>query len=86
MRQTESTHQCKRRTLHEEKSVGTGDENEGLRDDCNLEVNYGMQLLVIVVDMATIGDTVEMGVELILEEVRLEDHDNKNDPTQTIRL
>jgi hypothetical protein len=39
-------------------------------------------LLVIVVDLAGWG--IQMNVELSLEKVRLEDHDNKNDPIQEL--
>lgn len=58
------------------------DENERLRDDGNLEVDDGVQLLVIVVDLAGWG--IQMNVELSLEKVRLKDHDNKNDPIQEL--
>lgn len=40
--QAECAHQRKRRTLHEEKSMRASDENERLRDDCNLEVDNGV--------------------------------------------
>ena len=32
------------------------------------------------------GQGIQMDVELGLEEVRLEDHDNKDDPIQVIRM
>ena len=51
-----------------------GDENERLRDDCNLEVDNAVQLFIIVVNLAR--RRIQVGVELVLEEVRLEDHDN----------
>jgi len=42
LRQAERAHQRKRGTLHEEKSMRASDENERLRDDCNLEVDDGV--------------------------------------------
>lgn len=42
LRQAECTHQRKRWTLHEKKSMRASDENECLRDDCNLEVDNGV--------------------------------------------
>lgn len=61
----------------------TSNENERLRDNGNLKVDDGVQLPVIVVDLARGG--IQMDVELPLEEVRLKDDDNKNDPMQAIR-
>lgn len=45
----EGTHEGERRTLHEEESVRTSDEDEGLRDDGNLEVHDHVKLGIVVV-------------------------------------
>ena len=45
----EGTHESERRALHEEETVRTRDEDEGLRDDGNLEVDDGVELRVVVV-------------------------------------
>ena len=81
--EAEGTHQRIRRTFHEEESMGASDEDERLRNNGDLEVDNCVQLFIIVVDLTRVG--VQMDVELALEEVRLEDHDNKDDPLQAIR-
>lgn len=63
--------------------MGASDEDESLRDNGNLEVDDSMQLLVIVVDL--VRGRIQVDMELPLEEVRFEDHNNKNDPAQAIR-
>ena len=74
---TESTHQGVGRSLHEEEAMRTRDEDERLRDDGNLEVDDRVQLGVVRVD----GEgRREADTELVLEEGRLLDDDNKGDP------
>jgi len=63
--------------------MGASDENECLRNDGDLKVDDGVQLLIIVVDL--VGGRIQMDMELALEEVRLEDDYNENDPTREIR-
>jgi len=63
--------------------MGASDEDERLRNNGDLEVDNCVQLFIIVVDLTRVG--IQMDVELALEEVRLEDHDNKDDPIQAIR-
>ena len=43
----ESEEQGDRCTLHEEESVGASDEDEGLGDDRNLEVNVHVQHMIV---------------------------------------
>ena len=50
----------------------------------NLEVDDGVQFLIIVVRLTRWG--IQMDVELTWEEVRLEDHNNKDNPIQAIRM
>ena len=59
----------------------TGDEDERLRDDGNLEVDDRVQLLVVRVDGEGRG---ERDAKLVLEEGRLLDDDNKGDPERGI--
>jgi len=59
------------------------DEDEHLRKDGDLEVDNGMQLLIIVFDLTRRG--IQMDIELALEEVQLEDDNNKDDSIQAIR-
>ena len=63
--------------------MGTSNEDERLRNNGDLEVDDGVQFLIIVVDLTRRG--IQMNVEFALEEVRLEDHYNKDDPIQAIR-
>ena len=80
LRQAEGTHQCIRRTLHEEERMGASNKDERLRDNGNLEVDDRVKLLVVMVNVTR--RRVEVDMELPLEEVRLKDNDNENDPTQ----
>lgn len=58
----------------------TSNENERLRDNGNLEVDDHVQLLVVMVNLAS--RRIEVDMELPLEEVRLEDNDDENNPMQ----
>ena len=82
MCQEEGTHQRIRWMFHEESSTGASDEleDERSRKDSDLEVDNGVQLLTILVDLTRRG--IQVDVELALEEVRLEDGDNKDYPIQ----
>ena len=67
-----------RRTLHEKESVRTRDEDEGLRDDGNLEVDDRMKTAVVVVrrlDRAVLEDD----TELVVEESRLDADGDEGD-------
>ena len=77
----EGTHECERRALHEEEAVRTGDEDERLRDDGDLEVDDRVQLPVVRVDGEGRG---ERDAELVLEERGLLDDDNKGDPERSL--
>ena len=79
--QAEREHESVGRTLHEEEAVRTRDEDERLRDDGNLEVDDRVQLRVVRVD----GEgRREADTELVLEEGRLLDDDDKGDPESII--
>ena len=84
LRQTERTHQCVRWTLHKEESMRASYEDQRLRNYGNLKIDDHVQLLVVMVNLTRGG--IQMDVELALEEIRLEDYDNENDPMQTIRI
>ena len=78
--EAEGTHQRIRRTLHEEEPVGASNEDKSLRDDGDLEVDDRVKLRVVVVDM--MGRRIETDMELPLEEVRLKDNDDENNPAR----
>jgi len=67
-----------RGTLKEEERVRTGDEDQGLGDDSDLEIDDHVELLVVGVDLGAWG-VLEGDVELVLEEIGLEDHDHEGD-------
>lgn len=73
---TEGTEESERRTLHEEESVRTGDEDQSLGDDGDLEVDNHVQLLIVVVDGLT-RCVSESNTELVLEESGVEDDSNE---------
>ena len=79
--QAEGEHEGVRRALHEEEAVRTGDEDERLRDDGDLEVDDRVQLPVVRVD----GEgSRKRNAELVLEEGRLLDDDDKRDPESAV--
>ena len=80
LRKAERTEQSNRRTLHEEEAVRTSDEDEGLRDDGDLEVDDGVELGVVVV--ARSGDSAarEGDAELAVEPVSANADSNESDP------
>jgi hypothetical protein len=71
---TEGAQQGEGRPLHEEKSMRTRDEDERLRDDCDLEINDHVQLRV---GCDLHGAASEADAEFILEEGRLYDDDDE---------
>lgn len=75
----ESTEQGIRGSLHEEESVRASDEDQGLRDDSNLEVHNHMKLPVVRLHRRGL----EGNVELVLEESSLLDNNNQCDATMT---
>ena len=56
----------------------TGDEDQSLRDDGDLEVDDHVELAVVVVNGAT-GVARERDTELVLEERSLDDDNDEND-------
>lgn len=66
------------RTLHEEESVRTGDEDQSLRDDSDLQVDNHVQLSVVGI-WASSWSIVESNTELVLEERCLHDDDDEDD-------
>ena len=76
LRDAEGTHESERRALHEEPAVRTRDEDEGLRDDGDLEVDDHVELAVVVVDGVA---ALEGNTELVLEERGLDDGANEGD-------
>jgi hypothetical protein len=75
----EGTEEGRRRTLHEEEAVRTGDEDECLRDDGNLEVHNHVELIVVDVLSAAGLSARERDTELVLEEGSLDDDNDKGD-------
>jgi len=63
--------------------MSASDEDKRLRNNGDLQVDDGVQLVIIVVDRTR--RVIQFDVELVLEEARLEDHDNKDNPMQAIR-
>jgi len=78
LRNAESTQESRRGALHEEESVRTSDEDEGLRDDGNLEVDNRVELIIVRVLLGTVF-AVETHAKLVLEEVSLQDDDDEDD-------
>ena len=73
LRNAEGTHEGERRTLHEEEAVRTRDEDEGLRDDGNLEVDDRVKLGVVVVLRGRVSAAGEGDAELVVEPGRADD-------------
>ena len=73
----ERTHECERRTLHEEESVRTSDEDERLGNDSDLEVRNHVQLRVVAVHARASGGR-QRDAELVLEEGGLNDNNNED--------
>ena len=74
---TESTEQCSRGTFHEEESMRTGDEDQSLGDDGNLEVDNHVDLRGVGTKL---GLAVDSNAELVLEEVGLHNDNDKGNP------
>lgn len=75
---TEGTHEGEGGAFHEEEAVRTGDEDECLGDDGDLEVDDHMDLGVVGLLGGAEGGS-ERDVELVLEEVGPEDDNNEDD-------
>lgn len=60
--------------------MGASNEDESLRDDSDLEIDDRVKLRVVVVDM--MRRRIETDMELPLEEVRLKNNDDENDPAR----
>jgi hypothetical protein len=72
----EGTEESVRRALHEEEAVRTGDEDERLRDNGNLEVDDHVNARVVHI-LSFARRSRVLDAELVLEEGRL--HDNENE-------
>lgn len=79
----ERAEQCDRGALHEEPTVRTGDEDEGLRDDGDLEVYDGVQLVVVVVVGSRRLSVRESDAELAVEPIGPNADSNKGNPRNT---
>ena len=73
----EGNEQGRRRTFHEEEPMGTSDEDEGLGDDRNLQVDNHMEATII--SGFNTRRALELDAERILEELGLQDDDHKDD-------
>lgn len=71
----ESDDEGSRGALHEEETVGTGGEDQGLRDDGYLEVDNHVQLWVVGIDR----EARELNAKGVLEEAGLLDDANEGD-------
>ena len=81
LRNAERAHESIRRSLHEEESVRTRNEDKGLRDNSDLEVDNRVELRVGNIDLA--WRVVEADTKLVLEERSLNNDDDKNNPRDT---
>ena len=84
LRNAEGDHERSGRTLHEEETMRTGDEDKSLRDDGDLEVDNHVQLSVVGI-RASSWSIVKSNTELVLEECGLHD-DNDEDDTKIKQL
>lgn len=84
LRNDECTHERNRGAFHEEESVRTRDEDEGLRDDCHLEVRNHVQLRVVAIH-ALASRSRKLDAELVLEECGLDDDDNEDDAKSHVK-
>ena len=75
------SHEGERRALHEEEAVRTRDEDEGLRDDGDLEVDDGVELGVVVAGRRGVEAAGEGDTELVVEPSRLDDDRNERNAT-----
>jgi hypothetical protein len=73
--ETEGQEQGDRGTLHEEESVRSGDKDQGLRDDGDLEVDDHVHL-------TSVGVLVTLDAKLVLEEGGVVDDDEEDDGRQ----
>ena len=82
LRDAEGTHERIRGALHEEPAVRTSDEDEGLRNDGDLEVDNHVKLAIVGIDRE---GRLEGNTKLVLEEGGLLDDADESD-TVTWRL
>lgn len=75
----EGAEEGSRGTLHEEESVRTSNEDEGLGDDGNLEVDDHVDLVVVDVGAVSNLAVAETNAELVVEEGGLADDDDESD-------
>lgn len=79
--QTEREHQGEGRALHEEEAMRTGDEDESLRDNGNLEVDDHVKLRVIVIAGSGRGTVREGNAKGIEEPCRADGNGDKCNAT-----
>ena len=77
LRNGEGTHESDRRTLHEEETMRTGDEDQSLRDDGDLEVDNHVELPVVVVARSRGSAVVERDTEFVVEPSGLDNDRNE---------
>ena len=75
----EGGHESERGALHEEESVRTGNEDQRLGDDSNLQVDDHVQLPIVVVVSRGSGTVLKHRAELVVEEGCPDDDRNKSD-------
>ena len=68
------------RPLHEEEPMRTGNEDQRLRDDGDLEIDDHVQLPVVRIGAGTEAAVRERDAELVFEEGRFDDDDDEDDP------
>ena len=81
--ETECNHEGNRRSLDPRRSVRSGDKDQSLGDDGDLEVNDRVHLWVVGKGSAQFvhaRGTIDGHTKLVLEERRLDDNDDEHDP------
>ena len=79
---TERAEESGRRTLHEEEPMRTGDENEGLGDDSDLQVDNHVELRVVRFG----GSCLESDTKFVLEEVGFHDDDDQSNAKGDVNM
>ena len=82
----ERAHESERRTLHEEEAVRTGDEDESLRDDSDLQVHDRVQLAIVVVASSGDGTVGEGGTKRAVEPIGLDSNSNEGNPRRYLHV
>ena len=82
---TERAQESVRRTLHEEEPVRTRDEDERLRDDSDLEVDHGVQDVVVDVG-GLVCAALECNTELVVEPRRADSDGDQSDAEERVEF